>query len=69
MRFLGKEVPKDDSGREMEFPSGNEPEEFYRRRDAFALAMTRRAKRRQCIVLSVVAAALVAMVGWQCYRR
>ena len=57
--FLGKVVPKDEKGVEVEFPKGNAPEEFQKKRMAASIAKVNRAKRRRLTFIFATGALLI----------
>ena len=64
VRFLGKEVPRDEMGQETEFPSGNDPGEFAGMRRKISEKRLVRAETRRRVLVFAVLSLFVAVVGW-----
>ena len=61
--FLGKKIPEDDTGTAMAFPSGNDVDEFHRRRMAATMDRVSKAKtRRAAIIIALAGVVLAAIV-------
>ena len=62
VEFLGKKVPEDTTGTAIEFPSGNDVDEFHRRRMAVTMERVGKAKTRRAALLIVVAGVILATI-------
>ena len=66
--FLEKDVPMGEDGMEVEFPKGNAPDEFQKKRMAMVIDKVKRANRRRRVFLSVIVGLLAGGMGWYWWR-
>jgi hypothetical protein len=60
--FLGIKVPEDGTGTAVEFPSGNDVDEFHRRRMAATMERVGKAKTRRAALIIAVVGVILAMI-------
>ena len=60
--FLAKKIPEDEMGTAREFPSGNDVDEFHRRRMAATMERVGKAKTRRAAIIIAIAGVILAAI-------